>query len=174
MRIFLLLFIVSLTSVAEAAQPTFRFQSYELPKQGRLVIPVLESEELQGVAAAINEVTDGAVARAAKEAEFSGEQGKTVTLLGTILVGRLPLHWQMSGVVKSIFSGSWTMHRRTLPRPGSLLDTHFAAIVLIAIKRRNWILKHCPPSICSAMTTPGTSMKAILRISLRASFSPGI
>ena len=91
MRIFLLLFIVSLTSVAEAAQPTFRFQSYELPKQGRLVIPVLESEELQGVAAAINEVTDGAVARAAKEAEFSGEQGKTVTLLGTAPYARIDL-----------------------------------------------------------------------------------
>jgi len=91
MRALLLLFVISFSAVTQAAQQTFKFSAYTLPESGRLVIPVSQSDELQGSAATVNEITNGAVARAAKEAEFAGEKGKTLTLLGTAPYSRIDL-----------------------------------------------------------------------------------
>ncbi|MFT7245198.1 MAG: leucyl aminopeptidase [Candidatus Azotimanducaceae bacterium] len=91
MRALLLLFVVSFTAVTQAAQQTFHFKAYELPKNGRLVVPVTQSDQLQGTAAKVNEATNGAIARAAIEAEFTGEKGKTLTLFGTPPYARIDL-----------------------------------------------------------------------------------
>lgn len=91
MKALLLLFVVSFTAVTQAAQQTFLFKAYELPKHGRIVIPVAKGDALQGTVATVNEMTNGAVARAAKEAEFAGEKGKTLTLLGTAPYSRIDL-----------------------------------------------------------------------------------
>ncbi|MFT5561571.1 MAG: leucyl aminopeptidase [Candidatus Azotimanducaceae bacterium] len=91
MRALLLLFVVSFATVSQAAQQTFHFKAYDLPQTGRLVIPVAEGDEFQGTAANVNEMTNGAVARAAKEAEFSGKKGTTLTLFGTSPYSRIDL-----------------------------------------------------------------------------------
>ncbi len=64
------------------AQRNIDFGSLELPADGNVVVPMAAGEELTGLAARLDERTGGAIAVAAKEADFSGEAGKTLTLYG--------------------------------------------------------------------------------------------
>lgn len=91
MRALLLFFIVCFSAATLAAPHTFNFKSYNIPESGRLVIPVVKGDDLQGTAASVDKKTNGALTRAAKEAEFTGEKGKTLTIFGTSPYTRVDL-----------------------------------------------------------------------------------
>ena len=74
-----------------AADQRFEFAGFSIPESGRIVVPVAESEILTGIAKVINERTNGAVTVAAKEADFTGEAGSTLTLLGVAPFSRIDL-----------------------------------------------------------------------------------
>jgi leucyl aminopeptidase len=57
------------------------FVSADLPRAGTLVLPLAEGAALSGLAAAADEATGGAIARALAAAEFKGAKGKTCVVL---------------------------------------------------------------------------------------------
>ncbi len=57
------------------------FAQAVLPQAGTLILPLPEGAELHGLAAAADEATGGAIARALAAAEFKGGKGKTCTIL---------------------------------------------------------------------------------------------
>ena len=69
-----------LVAASAAADQRFEFSSFAIPDNGRIVIPAAEGESLSGVAATIDDRTNGALTTAAREAEFVGEAGATLTL----------------------------------------------------------------------------------------------
>ena len=73
------------------AQQQFEFAPFEIPADGRLVIPVEEGESLSGLAATVDERTNGALSVAAAEAAFTGEAGATLTLYGVSPFSRVDL-----------------------------------------------------------------------------------
>lgn len=75
---------------AIAAQD-FEFADFAIPDGGRIVLPVTEGDALSGVAATIDERTNGALSVAAAEAAFIGEVGTTLTLLGVSPYSRIDL-----------------------------------------------------------------------------------
>ncbi len=79
-----------LANSAHAGQ-RFEFSAFNVPEDGRIVLPVVEGEALSGVAATIDQRTDGALTVAAKEKEFTGKSGSTVTLLGVAPYSRIDL-----------------------------------------------------------------------------------
>jgi leucyl aminopeptidase len=74
----------------QAAQ-SFEISAFSVPTEGRLVVPVVESDALTGIAAQVDELTNGALTRAATEADFSGKAGSSVTLLGVAPFSRVDL-----------------------------------------------------------------------------------
>jgi leucyl aminopeptidase len=54
------------------------------PKAGAVAVLLAEEEALTGVAAALNEASGGAIARAIEVASFKGQKGKTVLLLAPV------------------------------------------------------------------------------------------
>ena len=64
------------------AEQRFDFASFDIPGDGRIVVPVVEGETLSGIAATIDQRTNGALTVAAAEASFLGEANATVKLLG--------------------------------------------------------------------------------------------
>ncbi|MDJ0916503.1 MAG: leucyl aminopeptidase [Woeseiaceae bacterium] len=78
-------------SVAAVAEQTFVFSSFEIPAEGRIVVPVAQGEALSGVAATIDERTNGALTTAAAETSFFGEAGSTLTLYGVAPYSRIDL-----------------------------------------------------------------------------------
>ena len=65
-----------------AAEQRFEFAPFGIPDADRIVVPVAEGVSLSGVAATLNQRTDGALQSAATEAAFAGEPGQSVTLYG--------------------------------------------------------------------------------------------
>lgn len=78
-------------AASAVAEQNFEFASFEIPEDGRIVIPVVESESLTGIAATIDEITNGALKAAATEGAFSGEANSTLTLYGVSPFTRIDL-----------------------------------------------------------------------------------
>jgi len=74
-----------------AAEQRFEFAAFEVPSNGRIVVPVAEGDRLSGIAATIDQRTDGALSVAATEATFIGEAGATLTLYGVAPYSRVDL-----------------------------------------------------------------------------------
>ena len=64
------------------AQRSIEFGALEMPANGNVVIPMNAGDNLTGLAAMLDERTQGAIAIAAKEADFTGEKDSTLTLYG--------------------------------------------------------------------------------------------
>ena len=73
------------------ADQRFDFASFDIPGDGRIVVPVVEGESLSGIAATIDQRTNGALTVAAKEASFLGEANATLTLYGVAPYSRIDL-----------------------------------------------------------------------------------
>lgn len=73
------------------ADQSFEFVSFNIPNGGRIVLPVIESESLSGLAATIDERTNGALSVATREAAFKGELNSTLTLYGVSPYSRIDL-----------------------------------------------------------------------------------
>ena len=73
------------------AEQRFEFAALAIPEDGRIVVPVIEGDALNGIAAVIDERTAGALSVAAREAAFTGETGTTLTLLGVAPYSRIDL-----------------------------------------------------------------------------------
>lgn len=78
-------------SLAAQAEQQFEFAAFEIPESGRIVIPVQEGESLSGLAATIDQRTNGALSIAAQETAFLGETGATATLYGVSPYDRIDL-----------------------------------------------------------------------------------
>jgi len=84
--------LVCLTLAPSAyAEQRFDFASFDIPEDGRIVVPVVEGKSLSGIAATIDQRTNGALTVAAAEASFLGEANATVTLLGAAPYSRIDL-----------------------------------------------------------------------------------
>ena len=64
------------------AQRSIDFAPLEWPAEGAVVIPVAAGEALSGLAAELDQRTDGAIGMAVTEAAFTGEEHQTLTLFG--------------------------------------------------------------------------------------------
>ena len=73
------------------ADQRFEFASFEMPKGGRIVVPVVEGDALSGIAATIDQQANGALTVAATEAAFTGEVDSTLTLYGVSPFSRIDL-----------------------------------------------------------------------------------
>ena len=73
------------------ADQRFDFASLDIPGDGRIVVPVVEGESLSGIAATIDQRTNGALTVAAAEASFIGEANATLTLYGVAPYSRIDL-----------------------------------------------------------------------------------
>jgi len=82
---------VLLVSAPAAAQRTIDFEPLMLPETGSVVVPVAEGQALSGLAARLDERTDGALAAAATEAGFTGAENETLTLYGVKPYTRIDL-----------------------------------------------------------------------------------
>lgn len=78
-------------SVSAVADQRFEIASFEIPANGRIVIPVVEGESLSGTAADIDQRTNGALSIAATEAAFTGAEASSVTLYGVSPYARIDL-----------------------------------------------------------------------------------
>lgn len=93
-------FIVWLVLAASAvADQRFEFAPFEIPADGRIVVPVVEGEALNGIAATIDQRTNGALTVATVEAAFTGEADSTLTLFGVSPYSRIDLIGVGSGPV---------------------------------------------------------------------------
>jgi leucyl aminopeptidase len=64
------------------ADQKLEFNAYSIPDNGRIIVPVAQGDTFTGVAAIVDQKTNGALTVAAKDAEFVGEVGSTLTLRG--------------------------------------------------------------------------------------------
>ena len=78
-------------AMAANANQQFEFAALDIPESGRIVLPVQEGDSLSGIAATIDQRTDGALSAAVKEASFTGEPGATLTLYGVAPFDRIDL-----------------------------------------------------------------------------------
>ncbi len=78
-------------AAAAGAETRFEFASFEIPANGRIVVPVAEGDSLSGVAATIDQRTNGALTAAAGEASFTGAAESTLTLYGVAPYSRIDL-----------------------------------------------------------------------------------
>ena len=78
-------------SLSALAEQRFEFTTFEIPDSGRIVVPVQEGESLSGLAATIDQRTNGALSVAARETSFLGESGATLTLYGVSPFDRVDL-----------------------------------------------------------------------------------
>ncbi len=92
-RLFLpsLLLIAFVFPAHALAMRVIGFADYRLPDGGAIAVPVSEGETLSGVAAAVNEATDGSLALALAEAGFTGKQGDALTLFAVRPYSRIDL-----------------------------------------------------------------------------------
>jgi leucyl aminopeptidase len=80
-----------LLALPAAAQRPIEFMPFEWPESGSIVIPVAQGEALTGLAAELDERTDGAIAMAVAEAAFTGEKGQSLTLFAVKPYARIDL-----------------------------------------------------------------------------------
>ncbi|GJM11416.1 MAG: putative cytosol aminopeptidase [Lysobacteraceae bacterium] len=76
---------------ATHAEQTFEFAAFEMPADGRIVVPVAEGEALSGLALTIDQRTNGALSAAAAEAAFTGAIDTTLTTYGVLPYSRVDL-----------------------------------------------------------------------------------
>jgi leucyl aminopeptidase len=86
-----LLLCLLLLPISVLAEQRFEFSEFVLPGGGRIVVPVVEGESLAGIASRVDEATDGALTAAVTEADFTGAEGKTLTLYGVAPYSRVDL-----------------------------------------------------------------------------------
>ncbi len=67
-------------ATSAAAQRNVEFGALEVPADGNIVVAVAAGDTLSGLAKEIDDRTEGALAVAAGEAQFTGEEGQTLTL----------------------------------------------------------------------------------------------
>ncbi len=91
MRIFFSLVALFGLATSVAAQQRFEFSSFEIPGNGRIVVPVAEGETLSGIAVTVDQQTNGALTVAATEAAFTGALGESLTLYGVSPFSRVDL-----------------------------------------------------------------------------------
>jgi leucyl aminopeptidase len=78
-------------AASAVADQRFEFASFEIPDDGRIVVPVAEGDALSGTAAMIDRLTNGALTVAATEAAFTGAVNSTLTLYGVAPYSRIDL-----------------------------------------------------------------------------------
>ena len=91
MRIAVVLIMWAGLATPAVADQRFEFAPFEIPTSGRIVVPVVEGEALTGIAATIDQRSNGALTVAAREAGFTGEAESTLTLLGVAPFSRIDL-----------------------------------------------------------------------------------
>ena len=91
MRLLVTVFATFGLAAAASADQRFEFAPFEIPQNGRIVVPVAEADTLTGIAATIDDRTSGALTIAAKEASFTGEIDTTLTLYGVAPFARIDL-----------------------------------------------------------------------------------
>ena len=90
MNLVRMIVLLSLAAPAMAQRP-IDFGPFDWPESGSIVVPVTEGEALTGLAAELDERTDGAITMAVAEAAFTGEKGQTLTLFGVKPFSRVDL-----------------------------------------------------------------------------------
>ena len=83
--------LLTLAALPAMAQRDIAFRDFALPDNGSIVVPVAESETLAGLAAAIDNRTNGALSIAVAEAGFKGEKHSTLTLFAVKPYTRIDL-----------------------------------------------------------------------------------
>ncbi len=78
-------------SASAVADQRFEFAAFGIPANGRIIVPVVEGGALSGIAATIDQKTNGALSAAATEAAFNGEIESTLTLYGLPPYSRIDL-----------------------------------------------------------------------------------
>lgn len=91
MKFLFALFAVLGVTASASAEQQFEFSSFEIPGDGRIVVPVALGESLAGLAASVDGKTNGALTVAAREAVFTGETGTSLTLYGVSPYSRIDL-----------------------------------------------------------------------------------
>jgi len=89
-KILSLIALLGLITSANADQ-SFEFSPFDIPTNGRIVVPVVESDALNGLAATLDQQTNGALSVAAAEAKFTGKAKSTLTLYGIAPWSRIDL-----------------------------------------------------------------------------------
>jgi leucyl aminopeptidase len=91
LKLFFATIALFLFAASAAADQRFEFSSFEIPSNGRIVVPVAEGESLSGIAATIDKQTNGALTLAASEAAFTGAIDTTLTLYAVTPFSRIDL-----------------------------------------------------------------------------------
>ncbi|MGI9202486.1 MAG: leucyl aminopeptidase family protein [Woeseiaceae bacterium] len=91
MRLFICLVALFGLAASVAARQQYEFSSFEIPENGRIVVPVAEGAALGGIAATVDQRTNGALTVAATEAAFTGAIGESLTLYGVSPFSRVDL-----------------------------------------------------------------------------------
>ncbi len=94
-------FLLMLATPAMAQRP-IDFSPFEWPAGGSIVVPVAEGDALSGLAAELDQRTDGAVSMAVTEAGFKGEKKETLTLYGIRPYARIDLIGVGAGAVDRV------------------------------------------------------------------------
>ena len=89
----ILLTVLALLGLATSAtaDQRFEFSPFQIPQGGRIVVPVVEGDALSGIAAQIDQQTNGALTIAATEAAFTGAIDSTLTLFAMSPYSRIDL-----------------------------------------------------------------------------------
>ncbi len=80
-----------LLAAPAAAQRSIEFGAFTIPTNGNVVLPVVQSEGLTGLAARVDEITNGGLGMAVAESGFTGEKDQTLTLFGVKPYARIDL-----------------------------------------------------------------------------------
>ncbi len=91
MRILITLLALFGFATAATADQRFEFSPFQVPEGGRIVVPVVEGDALSGIAAQIDQQTNGALSSAATEAAFTGAIDSTLTLFSVSPYSRIDL-----------------------------------------------------------------------------------
>ena len=78
-------------SATSLASQSFEFAELTIPESGRIVVPVMQQDELSGIAKQVDEMTNGAVSAAMQDADFKGKKDTVVTLRGVAPFSRIDL-----------------------------------------------------------------------------------
>ncbi len=113
MRVLLSLFTFLALGAAAHADQRFEFAQFEIPQSGRIVVPVVEGDSLQGIAATIDTRVNGTLSKATKEAAFIGEKNSTLTLYGIAPYSRIDLIGMGSETIDRVAAENFGGHAST-------------------------------------------------------------
>jgi leucyl aminopeptidase len=139
-----------LTLAASAfAEQRFEFAPFEIPGDGRIVVPVVEGESLSGIAATIDQRTNGALTAAATEAGFTGEANSTLTLYGISPYARIDLIGVGSDTVSRVVAEDFGGTAAAL-----LGDTEGGTVQIL------WDIENADPEATAARVAFGFSLRS--------------